>query len=75
MTASTCSSAGSATASTLDRLTGGRHVTIYGQTEVTRDLMDLRAAQGGRTVFEAEEVSRSTISTATAPPSPSSRTA
>jgi p-hydroxybenzoate 3-monooxygenase len=41
----------------LDRLTGGRHVTIYGQTEVTRDLMDLRAAQGGRTVFEAEEVS------------------
>lgn len=40
----------------LDRLTGGKHVTIYGQTEVTRDLMDLRASQGSRTVFEAEDV-------------------
>ncbi|SEF56401.1 4-hydroxybenzoate 3-monooxygenase [Bosea lathyri] len=40
----------------LDRLTGGRHVTIYGQTEMTRDLMDLRAAQGGKTVFEAGDV-------------------
>lgn len=40
----------------LGRLTGGKHVTIYGQTEVTRDLMDLRAAQGGRTIFEAEDV-------------------
>jgi p-hydroxybenzoate 3-monooxygenase len=40
----------------LDRLTGGRHVTIYGQTEMTRDLMDLRAAQGGKTVFEAADV-------------------
>jgi len=40
----------------LDRLTGGKHVTIYGQTEVTRDLMDQRAAQGGATVFEAEDV-------------------
>src|SRR5688500_11583052 len=26
----------------LARLSGGRHVTIYGQTEVTRDLMELR---------------------------------
>jgi len=34
----------------------GRHVTVYGQTEVTRDLMDLRAAQGGKTVFQADEV-------------------
>jgi p-hydroxybenzoate 3-monooxygenase len=40
----------------LDRLTGGRHVTIYGQTEMTRDLMDLRAGQGGKTVFEAGDV-------------------
>ena len=40
----------------LDRLTGGQHVTVYGQTEVTRDLMDLRASQGGTTVFEAEDV-------------------
>lgn len=38
-------------------LTGGRHVTVYGQTEVTRDLMDARAAEGGRTVYEAEDVS------------------
>lgn len=40
----------------LSGLTGGRHVTVYGQTEVTRDLMNLRAAQGGTTVFEAETV-------------------
>jgi len=40
----------------LDRLTGGQHVTVYGQTEMTRDLMDLRASQGGTTVFEAEDV-------------------
>ncbi len=40
----------------LDRLTGGKHVTVYGQTEMTRDLMDLRAAQGCKTVFEAEDV-------------------
>lgn len=39
----------------LHRLTG-RHVTIYGQTEMTRDLMDLRASQGAVTVFEAEDV-------------------
>ncbi len=40
----------------LDRLTGGKHVTVYGQTEMTRDLMDLRASQGARTVFEADNV-------------------
>lgn len=39
----------------LQRLTG-RHVTIYGQTEMTRDLMDLRAAEGAVTIFEAEDV-------------------
>ena len=38
-------------------LTGGKHVTVYGQTEVTRDLMDARAAEGGRTIYEAEDVS------------------
>lgn len=38
-------------------LTGGKHVMVYGQTEVTRDLMDVRAAEGGRTVYEAEDVS------------------
>lgn len=40
----------------LDALTGGKHVTVYGQTEVTRDLMDQRAAQGGQTIFEADDV-------------------
>ncbi|MGW9332888.1 4-hydroxybenzoate 3-monooxygenase [Bosea sp. NPDC055594] len=34
----------------------GKHVTVYGQTEVTRDLMDLRASQGALTVYEAEKV-------------------
>ncbi len=38
-------------------LTGGKHVTVYGQTEVTRDLMDARAAEGARTIYEAEDVS------------------
>ena len=37
-------------------LTGGKQVMVYGQTEVTRDLMDARAAAGARTVYEAEEV-------------------
>ena len=36
-------------------LTGGKHVTVYGQTEVTRDLIDLVAARDG-VVFEAEDV-------------------
>ncbi|HLQ03135.1 MAG TPA: FAD-dependent monooxygenase, partial [Burkholderiales bacterium] len=35
----------------------GRKVTIYGQTEVTRDLMDAREAVGAKTVYEAEDVS------------------
>ena len=38
-------------------LTGGKHVMVYGQTEVTRDLMEVRAAEGGRTVYEAQDVS------------------
>ena len=35
----------------------GKSVTVYGQTEVTRDLMDARAAAGLTTVYEAESVS------------------
>ena len=35
----------------------GRRVTVYGQTEVTHDLMDARAAQGQPTVYEAQAVS------------------
>lgn len=37
-------------------LTGGRAVTVYGQTEVTRDLMDLRLTQGATTIYDAENV-------------------
>jgi p-hydroxybenzoate 3-monooxygenase len=35
----------------------GKSVMIYGQTEVTRDLMDARAAADAPTVYEAEDVS------------------
>jgi p-hydroxybenzoate 3-monooxygenase len=38
-------------------LTGGKVVTAYGQTEVTRDLMDARASSGLTTVYEAGDVS------------------
>ncbi len=34
----------------------GKHVTIYGQTEVTRDLMDARAAAGLASLYEAAGV-------------------
>ncbi|MCZ8041559.1 MAG: 4-hydroxybenzoate 3-monooxygenase [Beijerinckiaceae bacterium] len=40
----------------LDALTGGKHVTVYGQTEVTRDLMEQRLAQNGVTIYEADDV-------------------
>ena len=35
----------------------GKSVTIYGQTEITRDLMEARAAAQGRTLYEVEDVS------------------
>jgi len=38
-------------------LTGGKVVTAYGQTEMTRDLMEARAAEGLATVYEARDVS------------------
>lgn len=41
----------------LQQLTGGKQVMVYGQTEVTRDLMDARAAAGLATAYEAENVS------------------
>ena len=34
----------------------GKVVTVYGQTEVTRDLMDARARIGATTIYEAENV-------------------
>ena len=37
-------------------LTGGKKVVVYGQTEVTRDLMDARKAAGLTTIYEAEDV-------------------
>ncbi len=41
----------------LNGLTGGKNVVIYGQTEVTRDLMAARAASGAISVYNAEDVS------------------
>ncbi len=40
----------------LKRHSGGKHVLVYGQTEVTRDLMDARAAKGLASHYEAEAV-------------------
>jgi p-hydroxybenzoate 3-monooxygenase len=40
----------------MHQLTGGKQVVVYGQTEVTRDLMDDRAAKGLTTIYEAENV-------------------
>ena len=37
----------------------GKHVMVYGQTEVTRDLMDARAAAGAATEYEALDVTPS----------------
>ena len=38
-------------------LTGGSNVTAYGQTELTHDLMDARAASGNPVIYEAADVS------------------
>ena len=40
----------------MNKLTGGKNVMVYGQTELTRDLMDARAAAGLPTVYEAHDV-------------------
>jgi p-hydroxybenzoate 3-monooxygenase len=40
----------------MHRLTGGKSVLVYGQTELTRDLMDARSALGLATVYEASDV-------------------
>jgi p-hydroxybenzoate 3-monooxygenase len=40
----------------LQELTDGKTVTIYGQTEITRDLMEARAASGAPAIYEAENV-------------------
>ena len=41
----------------LDALTDGRKVVVYGQTEVTKDLMEARKASGALSVYEADDVS------------------
>lgn len=48
----------------LPKLTGGKTVTAYGQTEVTKDLMDHRAACGLQTIYEAKDVSLHDLTTA-----------
>jgi len=40
----------------LKALTGGDTVMVYGQTEVTRDLMEARTASGATTIYEAQNV-------------------
>jgi p-hydroxybenzoate 3-monooxygenase len=40
----------------IDELTGGRTVTIYGQTEVVKDLIAARLASGAPIVFDAADV-------------------
>ena len=40
----------------MNKLTGGKNVMVYGQTELTRDLMDARASAGLPTVYEATNV-------------------
>ena len=41
----------------LHALTGGATVMVYGQTELTRDLMEARTAAGLTTLYEAQDVS------------------
>ena len=40
----------------LKALTGGKTVMVYGQTEVTKDLMDARAQSGAQSFYEADDV-------------------
>ena len=42
----------------------GRHVTVYGQTEVTHDLMNARQASGLTTIYEAADVALHDIDSA-----------
>ncbi len=41
----------------LKGLTGGKNVVVYGQTEVTKDLMEARKASEALSIYEAEDVS------------------
>ncbi len=41
----------------LNKLSGGKNVTVYGQTEITRDLMAAHRKSGAPIIYEAEHVS------------------
>lgn len=43
----------------------GRHVVVYGQTEVTRDLMAARESIGATTIYEAKDVALHDVDSAT----------
>jgi len=47
----------------LKQRSGGKQVLVYGQTELTRDLMAARAAAGGASVYEAADVAIVNIDT------------
>lgn len=47
----------------MHRLTGGKSVVVYGQTEVTRDLIEAHQARGAPLLFEAEQVALHDIET------------
>ncbi len=49
----------------LHQSTGGKHVMVYGQTELTRDLMDARAAAALPTVYHAQDVALHDFDSAT----------
>jgi p-hydroxybenzoate 3-monooxygenase len=48
----------------MNKLTGGKNVMVYGQTELTRDLMEARRAAGLPTVYEARDVAIGDFDTA-----------
>lgn len=48
-------------------LTGGKAVTVYGQTEVTKDLIEARLGAGGTIIFEAADVRPQDFTSATQP--------
>jgi len=47
----------------IEKYSGGKHVIVYGQTEVTRDLMEAREKVGGTTIYEADNVELHDIET------------
>jgi p-hydroxybenzoate 3-monooxygenase len=49
----------------LKALTGGKTVMVYGQTEVTRDLLEARAQAGGISLYDADEVTPHDLQTST----------